>query len=269
MRVAVLGSGPAGLFAAFAVSTAGHHLDIFSLGIKSSIYGAQYLHRGIPGLSVFTPLSERKIDYQLRGTSEQYKKKVYGDQEVPSVSPQVFTGLQLGWDLRATYDTAWSLFYPHITVQVINKHSMKDLIHTYDLVITTIPASIICAGSHEFPYRQVWAIGDAPDLDIYCPITVSPNTVVCNGLESPAWYRAANIFGYRTAEWPYDVDRDQLPPKARLIRKPVGTTCNCWRGRVLKLGRFGTWDKTELSDMAFYRTKEYLDVKQVASQRRS
>src|SRR3546814_9008500 len=42
----------------------------------------------------------------------------------------------------------------------------------------------------------------APEIGIKLPYHAQPNTVICNGEQSPSWYRLANVFGRTTVEWP-------------------------------------------------------------------
>lgn len=256
MKIAILGSGPAGLFAAHALTDAGYDFRIFSMGKKSHLNGAQYLHRPIPGLSA--PADQSKVSYQLRGTVDEYRLKVYGPRPV-TVSVETLIGEHTAWDIRTAYDTAWALYSSAITAGFVTSRQAWELVDEYDLVISTIPATSLCADRyfHQFPSSSVRVAGDAPGLGIRCPIEVDEGTIVCNGLASPSWYRAANVFGHRTVEWPsHDVFHD-----AALIRKPISTNCDCGGKKVLRLGRFGTWDKKELAHMAYYKTKEYLDVR--------
>lgn len=257
MRIAVLGAGPAGLFAVHAAITR-HQVDLFSLGFKSQLYGAQYLHEPIPGL--ITKVG--RIRYELRGTTEQYREKVYGPgQNDLSVSPERYLGASRAFDIRLAYDDAWKLYSRRIQKAWVDDLWVRNHLDLYDLIISTVPAHNICLDRewHNFHVRQAYAIGDAPELDARCPVTVPEGSVVCNGEDDPAWYRASNIFGYRTAEWPYFAKASDVPANATLIAKPLKTDCDCWGGKVLRLGRYGAWSKDELSHMAYYRTKEYLD----------
>lgn len=257
MKIAILGSGPAGLFAAHAVAERWRP-RIFSFGPKSRLYGAQYLHEPIPELSSGDPV---RISYFLRGTVAEYRTKVYGPHRKVQVSPETLAGDGNGWDIRTTYDAAWDLYSKYIVPCIVNPEWIEEAVKEFDLVINTVPAVSICKnGEHRFLSQRVWAIGDAPDLGVKCPVVeTGENTVVCNGAKEPTWYRAANIFRYRTVEWPHATRNKYLPPKAKLIRKPIGTDCDCWGEKVLRLGRFGAWSKNALSHTAFYRTKEYLD----------
>lgn len=263
MKVAVLGSGPAGLFAAFAVNSSGdHEVNIFSLGEKSRLYGAQYLHRPIPGLRCGDPVL---VQYRLQGSAETYRAKVYGNEaEDVEVSPDLLDSEHKAWDIRAAYEDAWGMYSWCINKVRIGPRWVRTALKKYDLIISTIPAPRICMRpeQHKFRYQDVYASGDAFDLGITCKVHIPENTVICNGQSIPHWYRASRIFGYRTAEWPLSTTPWLLPAEVKRVRKPISTNCDCWGGRVLRLGRFGAWDKKAYSDMAYHRVKEYLNDEQ-------
>lgn len=261
LNVAILGSGPAGLFAAQAVYDTGNVARIFSYGKRSSLYGAQYLHAPVPGLDCGKP---EIISYILKGTADDYRRKVYGDQnEGILVSPQVLDGQHEAWDIRAAYDEAWDQFSGLIRHGLITPEFLKEGLGSFfDLFVWSLPLQHFCRAGHQFQSKAIWAQGDAPDLGIACTVNVAPWTVICNGEESPRWYRASNVFGYRTAEWPDGVK----PPVEGLakVHKPISTNCNCWPeiggARVIRVGRYGTWTKRELSHMAYNRTRAALEA---------
>ena len=81
MRVAVLGSGPAGLLAAHACVQQGVEPKIYSLKEKSLMFGAMYLHEPIPDLND-PDRPDHDIMIVKEGTREGYAKNVYGDKNV-------------------------------------------------------------------------------------------------------------------------------------------------------------------------------------------
>jgi hypothetical protein len=116
-----------------------------------------------------------------------------------------------------------------------------------------VPKPLLCdKDEHTFAAQRVWAIGDAPERGVFCPVVQPPNTVVCNGEQVPGWYRSATIMGYSTAEWPHQTK----PPIQGVseIDKPLWNNCTCWP-TVLHLGRFGKWQKGELSHQAFWEAQ--------------
>lgn len=258
MKVAVLGCGPAGLFAAHAAVRSGHDVEIFSKRRKSRMFGAQYLHRNIPLLTNEAP--DFGIHYVLRGGAEAYAQKVYGDVPPDFVSPSELHGLHPAWDIRMAYDVAWDIYGDlvqdvtidplWIVMTLLRKYKNR---RGYDRIISTIPAPEICRepSQHSFLAREAWAIGDAPELGIECPVEVEADTVVCDGTDDVGWYRASNIRGFKTAEYP-EYRKPPIPDIAR-VTKVVRTNCNCWaQAGFWRTGRYGAWNKRLLTHHAYW-----------------
>lgn len=252
-RAAVLGCGPAGIFAAQALGLAGWDVRIFSKKRRSEMFGAQYLHAPIP-LLTDEARDFTLLEYVLQGTIDGYRQKVYGGMDVP-VSPERFLGSHRAWDIRGAYYRGWDLWRPKIEdTPDIDGSWIAENARDFRMIVSSIPAPDLCLSRHTFGGQNVWAIGDAPERGIFCPITHTPNnTVWCNGEKDVGWYRASNVFGYRTAEWP----EDRKPPikEVASILKPISTNCDCHEKRrnFLRVGRFGRWSKDELSHQAFAR----------------
>jgi hypothetical protein len=266
-RLGILGAGPAGLLAAHAAALYGveqtHVLtraSVFDpeLPAKSPLYGCQYLHSSIPGLSV----RSANVAYELRGTPEDYRRKVYGPESDVRVSPEDFEGTHRAWDIRSAYSQLWAMYVSHglsgvkTTTGRINADNIEGVLENYDLVISTIPAPALCSNdAHDFRTQDVWAVGDAPDLGINAPVEVENNKVVCNGLEDLNWYRASTVFGMTTVEW-----SGYLQPveQAVRVRKPIDHNCDCWETRVVRMGRYGAWRKGILAHEVFENTRDLL-----------
>jgi hypothetical protein len=250
--IAVLGCGPAGLFAAHGLISRGYQVRIFSKKRRSEMFGAQYLHRAIPGLTDAS--AGRTIHYRLDGTTEGYRAKVYGRRSGISVSPEELDGVHSAWDIRAAYYTAWDLYKDLIdNVSDLGPYQVDEMLlrnPAYHKVISTIPAPALCLDAeHAFDSQTVWAVGDAPERGIFCPVTeAKPFEVICNGWRDVGWYRNANVFGYRTAEWAMD----RKPPIEGIaqVEKPLSTNCDCLPD-VIRVGRFGEWRKGVLSHEAY------------------
>lgn len=248
----ILGCGPAAMFAAHAMTLARWDFRIFTkVNRQSEMFGAQYLHAPLPGLNKSGP---RSLDYSLRGTAEQYKEKVYGAARIPFVSPSAFVGQHYAWDIREAYGRAWDLYSGRIeAIGPIGPAELDALVYTQKprRVFSAIPANALCYKAHGFQSSQIWAVGDAPERGSFAPVSVPEMTVVCNGEENPRWYRASNVFGYSTVEWP-DGPKPPVPNVAQ-VNKPIVTDCNCFthiRG-FHRLGRYGRWEKGTLSHHAF------------------
>lgn len=271
MRVAILGSGPAGLMSAAAVLAAtrnpfGFDIVILSNNGKSSLYGAQYLHAPIPAYTESRwPDAKRAISYQLVGEVDQYKRKVYGPLWDGTVSPQELEESHYAWDIRQTYDALWDDFKDHVERIHMDPAGLRMLIdgHTaygkLDLIINTIPRPMLCREGHQFQQTSIWAAGEAPDRGIDLDRFKCPEfTVICNGEESPGWYRLSNIYGHKTVEWP---DHTKPPiPSVAAVAKPLKTNCDCFP-EVLHVGRYGKWTKGVLTHHAYQEVLEHVKAK--------
>lgn len=258
MKVLVLGCGPAGLLSAHAASMLGHDVRIISNREKSFIYGAQYLHERIPMLGLPEP---QEVRYELRGTHQDYRRKVYGEGWRGTVSPEDLAETHLAWDIRAGYNRLWDLYGSYVIPLELEAENVEyDLKQAgADTVFTTVPMNRLCQNTldHQFYSQTVWALGDAPDMDQECPVRMPLNSIVCNGESEPGWYRAANVFGHCTAEWSR---RPPLPAVAK-VQKPLDTNCDCLPG-VVRLGRYGRWQKGILAHQAFTMTVKALEQRQ-------
>lgn len=255
-RVAVLGCGPSGLFASHALTQNGWDVSIFSNRRKSEMYGAQYLHAPIPGLS--DPSVEPiMVDYVLRGEADNYRRKIYGTRPI-KVSVETLEKQHPAWDIRQAYNEGWAQYADLIENHWITGESIHQVRNSgqFNLLVSTIPRDRICLKPeiHKFVSEQVWAIGDAPERGTFCPVEVEPATVVCDGTFDVGWYRASNIYGYKTAEWP---GRSKPPlPDVASVTKPLYHDCSCHapqRGLAgfVALGRYGQWAKGVLSHHAY------------------
>lgn len=247
-KVAIFGCGPSGLVAAQAALNAGvgrENIFVYSVKKKSAIFGAQYLHAEIPGVDAGDPVS---IAVKFLGTAEGYRAKVYGENYQGIVSPQEFRTDHHAWDIRRAYDILWDRFASNILHFQLDPMGLSqvypDIQDFFDVIINTVPRRVICKNpEHQFKSQNVYAIGDAPERGIKCPVHCERDTLVYNGSPDYAWYRISNIFGFSTAEWPASEDRAK-PPISGLasVTKPLSTDCDCWP-RLTHLGRFGAWQK--------------------------
>lgn len=260
----VFGCGPAGLMAAHALTQNDYVVRIVSKKRKSEMFGAQYLHAPIPGA---TPAEEgKRIDYLLSGSIKGYREKVYGENWSGTVSPDEYGNEEahFGWDIRATYDRLWQMYSPYIeNIEFPHGAAVEHFLDTshyhYDMVVSSLPAPALCLRreEHVFNFQKVWAIGDAPERGVFCPVNAAPPySVLCNGEPDVGWYRTANVFGYTTAEWP-DSRRPPYEGVAEVI-KPLNTTCDC-QPQIARVGRFGLWQKGVLSHEAYYGIKDALE----------
>lgn len=258
MRVAILGCGPSGLFAAHAVAQSGHTPVIFSKRRKSHMFGAQYLHSAIPGLTSGEP---RRVVYRLQGTPEGYRTKIYGEAPNVAVSPVTLPVEHPAWDIREAYDRAWEAYSGAIEPAVIDPEWLDAHIKRaeFPATISTVPLPPLCVADHAFPSARIWALGDAPERGQSVGVACPEDTVICNGEKEPGWYRVSNIYGHKTVEWP---ERAKPPiPGVAEVRKPIRTNCDCLAGSdVHPMGRYGSWTKGVLADDVYWDACELVEA---------
>src|SRR5580765_691942 len=162
-RVVILGCGPAGLAAAAAAVSSGHEAIIISNTDKPSTqYGAQYLHAPVPG---YEDVLKVRVTYSLRGTPEEYRRKVYGSLWTGKVSPEDFAGDHDAWDIRETYSRLWADLIAGLRVGLIQRRILNGgipFIRTLrpDLIVSTIPAKALCQNvNHRFRSHTIYANG--------------------------------------------------------------------------------------------------------------
>jgi len=228
--------------------------------------GAQYLHRPIPGLSG-DPFD---VEYQLWGTVDGYRKKVYGDMGDILVSPETLVGISEAWDIREAYDAAWEFYSEFIQEysawdEVRGWDDTFNIMDDFDIVISTIPAHALCADpSHNFNSERVWVTEDLKrprEMGFHGPdgMTIRDNLVVCSGDPDDWWYRQSRINGWENTEFPRG-RRPNFEGKIHEVEKPLDTDCDCFP-RIVRMGRYGKWKKGVLSDSAFYETKQAIEAK--------
>lgn len=284
-RVAILGCGPAGLLAAHACSQAGVEFAIFSKRRKSQLYGSQYLHNHIPGITGVNDSVD--VKYVVRGTPEEYRRKTHGKFWDGHVAPEDFEPDHKAWNIRQAYDVLWQK-YGHL----VNDYTVPkgedgyilefgvftnglERIHTstavnydigldnYDLVVSTLPRVLWMVEGEEFIYSEGWALGDAPEEGKFIDIFCDDNTIICDGTPEKAWTRVSRVFGYGSVEWPGYLPEQPHPDAARVLKplhyKPSASNSNPTRD-WLHVGRYGQFEKgvvvTDAYDQVVKKLKE-------------
>jgi hypothetical protein len=219
---------------------------IMSKKQKSVIYGAQYLHKPIPGLSSQAP--HGCVKTTLRGKPEVYAERVYGNaQHLTSwhrVEPVVYA-----WNLRAVYERAWKKFQDNIADITVGPEDIAEFTIQFDLVVSTIPLWSICMKPKEHRFNS------AAILVKKFPASKSgSNWVVYNGTRDDDWYRSSSIFGHRSYEarsHPRLLTDSGWEPGYKVI----DTNCDC-HPNVVRAGRMGKWTRGVLTHHAFETTIE-------------
>ncbi|WQY91177.1 oxidoreductase [Mycobacterium phage Benzema] len=258
--VAILGCGPSGLLVAHAAAMLGWDFRIYSKKRKSFLFGSQYLHEAIPGMT--DPVAAI-VAYNLVGTPEGYRQKVYGAGYDGSVSPEDLEHDHYAWNIRTTYDKLWNAYHDEIVDVVIDKrwesaeffrNGSTDF--RPDLIISTVPRKIWANPGDVFASQKVWAIGDAPELGQTVPFEPKQdNTIICDGTADVGWYRLSKVFGYTTIEWPHD--RKPPIPNMAEVEKPLWHNSS-GASDFIHIGRYGAWEKGVLTTDAFHQAMKYL-----------
>jgi hypothetical protein len=243
IKVVVLGCGPAGLLAAHAASLQGADVEIYSVKQPSIISGAQYFHREIPGL---TGAPDGFVTYMKTGTRDGYAKKVYGYESHP-VSWDLWEDASVpAWSMHRIYMALWDMYYDGIIDYEIKSATDIYMLERLgaDVYISSIPAPKFCEGNHHFIHVPMW-ITDGIEKDIQVP----DNTIIYNGHPGVPWYRASNLFGHESMEFPIKPFRK---PGDGAIRgmKPTAHNCDC-HPNWMRVGRFGQWKRGVLVHNAF------------------
>lgn len=260
MRIAILGCGPSGLMAAHAARLNGCQFSIFSKKRKSYLFGSQYLHEPIPGISDEEAFAE--VLYQTNGSPVEYRRKVHGDAWDGVVSPEDFEEHHLAWNIRDAYEKLWQMYgqcvddfdiRPMAGLTVFEHTSMELNLSEFDLIVSTVPRMLWQTPGDQFISSKGWALGDAPEHGVFVPYrTPRDNMIICDGTKDQAYSRLSRVFGYTTVEWPHHV-KPPLPGVSevvkplRFIAGPSENPTQDW----LHVGRYGKWQKGILVTDAF------------------
>lgn len=266
MEVAVLGCGPAGLLAAEALVQNGHQPVIYSRKVKSQMFGAMFLHAPIPDVTPLEP--EFDIDIIKTGTKEGYAKNVYGDPSHPvswDLIPDNDEQMR-GWNLRAAYDKLWDRHQHLIVDQDLDRTALLWMQEKYPIIYSSIPVKAYCAHlGHEFKEQKIWVVhGDGSehmiegvnDHDIMY-YNGYPEDGSVDGVEGFSWYRYSQINKYQCWEHSCEPQRTWIEGWYQLSEgiKPISTTCTCF-SHFRRIGRFGRWEKGQLTHHAFHQVFE-------------
>lgn len=275
--VAIIGSGPAGLFAALAVEQAGNVPHIISKGEKSPMFGAMYLHEPLPGVNGHDP--DFEIDIIKSGSREGYAYNVYGDAQAPCSWDVISEGYTPAWDLPQTYERLWDRYVGNIRRADVNASKLAAICYNYPLVLNSAPAEIFCSdASHRFRAQKIWVL-HGPQINPV-PGVNDGNIMYYNGvptdgsfasladdykhddgagygetyMRGPEWYRFSQINGYQAWEFSHKAEvADDNPRTLSPGRKPLSTDCDCflsWQN-YRRIGRYGKWEKGVLTHHAY------------------
>jgi hypothetical protein len=250
MRVAIIGSGPAGLLAAHAVERSGHEPIIY--GQRSqNVDESQFLFECPPGLERQT--FELTID--ILGRPEDYAKKVYGDSAAPVSLQKLKTGVYQVTPLLEVYEFLWNVYGRTATQVRVDQLNLPDIARSVELTLNTMTAQDLCDDpSHSFEFVRTYMLkGEAS----------GENIMYYNGANDPMhpWFRYSRIRGIGVFEYACPPTTWREAPGETIINgvKPTGNNCDCMitgdprlRGsKVQRIGRFGKWERGVMNHHAF------------------
>lgn len=252
--VAILGCGPAGLFAAQAAAECGCEPVILSMKKQSEIRGAQFLHQPIRGLTNLE--ADGRVRIMKLGQARNYAARVYRDESVQTSWESWEDDVRVpAWDLRAAYDAAWQKWSDKIVPMEFSTRGIRttinELLSEFEFVISTIPASVVCRRPVIHRFNSIPIFVQEADLPNY-----RTDSIVYNGLPigngAANWHRSSWIFGHGSVESRFP---DDQPPDAKWIKVPkiVDNTCNC-HPLLHRAGRLGRWERGVLTHHAYEDT---------------
>jgi hypothetical protein len=258
--VGILGSGPAGLMAAWACTLVGLPVVVISKNGRSRLGGAQFLHAPIPGMHKASE-PETVVRYVRRGDPEEYRRKAFGAAKLRKWKPWTEGGQpdeRAAWSLDAAYERLWTMYGDCVETnkQEITGKWLDDHKDDFQFIISSVPLQRLCLGDHTFATQlvQIHPVG-FEQLD--------DDTVLYDGTKDRSWYRTSNIFNTTHTEW----GEGQPAPRGLepLYRdyKPMWTNCECWSDHqdLLLVGRRGRWSADDFSHDAFYDTMTALGMR--------
>lgn len=258
LRVAVLGCGPSGLVSVHAAVNNGCDVDIYSKYRKSQLFGSQYLHSPIPGM---TRASDSvTVTYVNNGSPHDYRRKAHGAAWDGIVAPEDFETEHLAWNIRECYDKLWGAYHYFINPLDISgdvgELDTNIKFDSYDLVVSSLPRPVWSVGRNfgdRFVSSKGWALGDAPEEGRMVPYQAPDNTIICDGTADVAYTRLSRVFGYTTVEWPHrDGHKPPVEGVAEITRPlKYEPGINNPADQFLHVGRFGTWTKGVLVTDAY------------------
>ena len=277
MRLAVFGSGPSGLMAAWAALQCGAQVTIFDPSGLAGVQTRINLNAGVFLLHDrcdIIPLTgtERAVRFGVIGDKytnghelvQMYRRKVYGPQYEGPVSLQEYAGTTREYDGLRAERLLFDILHTMIREGAIGtEHGITEDIDLYlqdfDRIIVTAPAwaafGIKNWHTTFAPYMSPIAVheGDAPLDESYVLYAPQPDV---------PWYRVSGVFGRFVMERPYN----QAQPEDRILYKPTTPPPFIEShiaeleagGQVLFAGRFARWEKGIEQHAVYYGTLRWL-----------
>jgi len=247
-KALVLGCGPAGLLVTHALELHDVSVTIISKKDPSFISGAQYLHSAIPELTDIEP--PRQVTYAKVGNAEGYAAKIYGDALAPTSWGRYEEGPHGAWPLEGTYHQLWNKYEDRIIDGEVLDTMLERALQEYDVVCSTIPLRVLFPRAN-YSAQAVLIVQEAED---YSEDTL--DYIVYNGVPEIPWYRTSRLWDHVSTEYPILGSRIPAKSGMRLVQKPLTNDVSNPYSNLFLMGRYGKWDKNQLTDDAFREAME-------------
>lgn len=259
-KVAIVGLGPTGSFAARAAYDMGCEVDIYVVGQGTTPPGAFWLH-WIPD-TLPNETSPTQIYVEGKGNAKAYVKRQWGE-----LAPGVTSSFpdkpvwEQGYDpqvyLKQLVPAACEEI--HLPYQ-LSDGDVKDLSVKYDHVFQTFPTKESKMEQPGLlPFVAAARIGEADN---------TPNWVLYNGTNTGIVVREAVLFGSHFLEFPKNMSLDEVAGQYDLdgwqtvVLKDLQPTTKPWaqdpKSKVHLVGRMAMWDRKFLSHDAYAYVQKIL-----------
>ena len=251
LKVAILGSGPSGLMAYWACLNRGVYPQIISDSAKMSIVeGFQYLHEpcGLPlkPNSLLHQIIPNNCD--LKVASENYSQKVYDDTQMKN---NVRCGYQEIYNLREAINFLYNIAKDQmLNLRITSIADVNSLSTKYDLVFSSIPFNFFFPGNCCFRISFIKHYHDLANLN-FCFYDTLPDSV---------YLRFGTVFNSAFIEAKTQIDADY---KATIKVTTTNVIGGGFNENVIRIGRFGAWDKKERIDTTYHKVIKVLDGRTV------
>lgn len=249
MKIAILGCGPEGIFAAEAAHQRGHDYDILAPK-QAAISEVQFLMTPIPCLT--SPRPEGEITLFKQGDRDGYADKVNGNMAMDVDWDTFDAGKRPMWSMRNAYTAGWIAHHENIEDFRVLPGDMADMLTGYDLVVNTGSLKALCANRrHKFDEQVIYTKQE--------PIFNRPNQVWYNGDKSVDWFRWTIVNGISV----YEFSKKPFVDKATARHivedyRPTTTNCDCHPG-MFRMGRMGAWDRHQRPETVYFEMLKVLD----------
>lgn len=255
MKVAVIGAGPSGLFAAWACIDYGYDVTVFDRDVRKVGVGTSH---GV--FALWSPCNlflqqEVMVNIGIVGAQDdaedaeiRYKEKVYGQVDTPvSISKYGQTWKRLAFNHDEAYTRISEMIGDRIREAVVT--TPQDLINCldhYDFVISTIPASVL------------WPLEDWPYVSAKVYYSSAPPDeafMIYNANSYIDWYRCSAMFGHFTMEYPYARAHSNATVVVKKVidaPKSPEVLIGPLQDRIYFTGRYGGWCKEMLTEEVYY-----------------